>query len=249
MKKPMLAVIICFMAACQNNTKPALSNLWSIYNARHAPQGKDTASGQNQAPPVILTIDVECLDITLDTSGTDKVTVLKNINKNEVTYEEHNSDGEVEIVSKGKTNIITNPGKIDVLVPENCIIICKSMSGNLTINKLSCMSINADAMSGDIKIRNLVAHRAKITAMSGDISFNGTINIGSYELSAMSGNVNIFLDRNSSVQVKLVSENSGVSVDGENTDRNSLSRTLNTGQGRLSARTMSGDIQYYTFLK
>jgi len=247
MKKLTLAAITLSMVACQHNVKPP-ANASSVTQVKLSAEAHKDNPQQAQPPsiPLIVTIDVQCVDIVFDTSETDKVTVIKKINKNEVTYEEHTSDNEVEITSKGKTNMILDPGKIDVHVPKNCIIICKSMSGDLIVNKINCRSINADAMSGDIKIKNLAAHTAKITTMSGDLSYHGKIDSGNYELSTMSGDVNVFLDRNSSVHLKLASENTDISVDGEAIDKNSLSRTLNGGHGHLSVHGMSGDMNYYT---
>lgn len=205
---------------------------------------KDSVAAKPQF--TIITVDLESVNLIIDSSSTDKVNIVKGYNEKEVTYQETISGNEIEIVSKGKESIVDNAGKIELQVPKKSIIICKLMSGDLKVNKINCESITVDAMSGDIKIKNATTSKAKFKTMSGNISFNGKIDNGKITLSSMSGNVNIFLDKESDVKLELESEKSNVSLDDNLTKQNPLTKTLKNGQGFLSAHSISGDVDCYT---
>ncbi|HTA63505.1 MAG TPA: DUF4097 family beta strand repeat-containing protein [Bacteroidia bacterium] len=195
---------------------------------------------------IIVTVDMQSVNLIIDSSTTDKVNIIKKYNDKEVTYEETITDDEIDIVSKGKSAFVSDAGKIEIQVPKNCVIECKLMSGSATINKISCSSIDVSSMSGNLKIKNIATKRAKFKSMSGNVSYRGKIENGNTTLSSMSGNVNIILNKESNVKLELSSESANVLFDDEMQKQNPSVKTLKEGVGFLSGHSISGDVECAT---
>lgn len=251
MKHLLIFTLACFLCACKNNEHKATEEPATVAMADTVPPPLGDAieapvpATEQTIPHTTIRIDFESADVIVDTSATGKVHITNAINNKEVTYSEEVSEGQVTIRSKGKKNVMTNPGGVTIHVPGNCSITGKIMSGDLRISHAPCRSANVEIMSGDVVVADAIISKGKLSTMSGDVSFTGRVDSGRIELSTMSGDVRLDVNEASSTRISTSSGSGTVVLNGEQSE-GSMSKTLGAGKGYLSGTTMSGDAECRT---
>jgi len=209
-----------------------------------APTEASTPQSKSNQKPKIVSINLQAAGVFFEKSDSDEIQIEKNLDMSQVSYSEDKTDSGVKITSEMKNPFATNAGFIKLKLPDNCIIIFKSMSGAVNIKGINCASIMINTMSGEIEADSLVTSDASLETMSGSIMYKGKVTEGKHVLSSMSGPVVMFLDSSSDVAIDLYSEKAFVSF-GQEQHRQSYKKVLNSGSGKILAKTISSSVKCF----
>jgi DUF4097 and DUF4098 domain-containing protein YvlB len=129
-----------------------------------------------------------------------------------------------------------------------------SVSGDVTMQRVSARRIGAGSVSGNVKLDEVQCDRAEAHSTSGNISFAGPLaRRGRYELKSFSGEVHLALSGGTGFEVDATTFSGDVRSDlpitmrgstdsGEHKRRRSLSGTYGDGSAVLELSTFSGSI-------
>jgi len=202
-----------------------------------------TSVSYNVSAPAGTRISVESI------SGSVKVTDIKGeVSVNTVS-------GDVRIAGAGRVNAAkTISGSVEITDAQvEGPLESSSVSGDVTLRRVSARRIEAGSVSGNIKLDELQCERVSANSTSGGVSFTGTLaRNGRYELKSFSGEVRLYLSGGNGFEVDANSFSGDVRSDfdivthGSETTkrgrRNVLSGTFGDGSAVLDLTTFSGSI-------
>ena len=193
----------------------------------------------------IIKLEVENADVIIERAADGKLSVTDLTNSEEVTYSQQVADDQLTIRSKGRYDEVEHAGTIEIYLPDDCRLSCELTSGTLKMTGVRCTSVRAELMSGDIRLNDVTMTSGKLSTMSGDVFLTGRVDSGKVDLSSISGNVRLTLPGNPDTKLDLSSETGEVWFNVRQIGV-SMNKTLGKGRGRITATSISGDVEYRT---
>jgi Toastrack DUF4097 len=125
----------------------------------------------------------------------------------------------------------------------------QSVSGGVTIRKVSARRIDVGSVSGSVTIQDAQCDRVEAHSVSGDVEFGGTLAKGGrYELNSHSGDVRVVLSGATGFELEANSFSGNIRSDlpltmqGDVSRRRSVQGVFGDGSAVLSVTTFSGSV-------
>ena len=159
--------------------------------------------------------------------------------------------GDIRVTDiKGDVSAKTISGSVEITDAQvGGTLESSSVSGDVTLRRVSAKRVDAGSVSGDIKLEDVQAERVSAHTMSASIWMTGTLmKNGHYELKGFSGDVRVVLGGNTGFELDASSFSGEISAKDfpvtsrGRPGRHSLSGTYGDGSAVLDLSTFSGSI-------
>lgn len=157
------------------------------------------------------------------------------------------ASGNVDINSCNESDVKINTASGDIQVSEaEGEVAFQTVSGDVDISLSG--SVQGQTVSGDVQISSAKTSELKLRTTSGDISFAGLLDQGSDAgIATVSGDVAVILKGEPSVTVECGTVSGDIDCEREMSELRRSGRSLygriGKGLGKLSVKTVSGDIE------
>jgi len=183
-------------------------------------------------------------------SGTVKVTDIKgDVSANTIS-------GDVRITGAARISAAkTISGVVEIVDAQtDGVLESGSVSGDVTLRRVTARRIEASTVSGSIKLDELQCERVEASSTSGGVTFTGTLTRGArYDFNSFSGEVRLVLSGNTGFQIDANTFSGDIqtgdfpittrgTANGRGRRRTELSGTYGDGSAMLDLTTFSGSI-------
>ena len=183
-------------------------------------------------------------------SGTVKVTDIKgDVSANTIS-------GDVRITGAARISAAkTISGVVEIVDAQtDGVLESGSVSGDVTLRRVTARRIEASSVSGSIKLDELQCERVEANSTSGGVTFTGTLARGGrYDFNSFSGEVRLILTGNTGFQIDANTFSGDIQTgdfaittrgtgNGRGRRRTELSGTYGDGSAMLDLTTFSGSI-------
>ncbi|MDQ7799197.1 MAG: DUF4097 family beta strand repeat-containing protein [Candidatus Edwardsbacteria bacterium] len=157
------------------------------------------------------------------------------------------ASGDIAVAGCSQASLKINTASGDIEVSDcSGDLAFQTVSGDVSTSLSG--NVHGQTVSGDIDIKSGQPGEIKINSTSGDVQFSGPMNIGNNSsIATVSGDVSLELKAGSSISVECGTLSGDIECEQGMSDLRKNSRTLSgkigDGQGSLTVKTVSGDIE------